>query len=198
MGFIYVGRGKNDRGSKIGNTGRPEQERLRQHRTANPSFQFSFLFESPFYKQLEKELSHYFESKRIRKTKEWFVLDDGDLASLEALTRNFEAIIRLRSQVELLKNLESSPDLLVGDSCVDAACLRLRSLREERYHLDQAIERDESWLKLRIGPNDGIDGYATWKSQVRPLFDRELFEQDHPGVYDGYCRPAICRSFKLL
>jgi hypothetical protein len=198
MGFIYVGNGTNDIGFKIGTTGRPEEERLKQHKTANPSFEFSFLFESPYYMPLEKELHHHFASKRIKNTKEWFVLNDGDLRSLDVLTFNFEAIIKLRAQVDLLKNQESSHNLLEVDSCIVSAYLRLRSLYEERHHLNQTIEQDESLLKLRIGLNDGIDGYVAWKSQVRRGFDRDLFEQDHPGLYDTYCRPTICRSFKLL
>lgn len=198
MGFVYVGRGKGDPGFKIGVTGRPEQERTKEHRTANPSFEFSFLFESRYYKQLEKETQHHFASKRVKNTREWFLLDDGDLGSLDTLMRNFEAIAISRSQVDTLKDQESSPNMLEVDPCSEAAYFRLRSRREERLRLDQRIEQDELSIKLHIGLNGGIDGYVAWKSQMRMVFDRDRFEQDHPGLYDAYCRPTVCRCFRLL
>ena len=83
LGCVYIGKGTNDQHYKIGRTGEVQGTRKKQHRTANPSFEYHLVIETEFSSEIESRLHSHFGSKRVEGTKEWFKLTVSDLDKIK-------------------------------------------------------------------------------------------------------------------
>jgi hypothetical protein len=197
--YVYVGKGRADQYFKIGRTSDAQHLRLKQHRTANPSFEYHITIETQFGCDVEKKLHNYFCSKRVRETKEWFDLTRDDLEKIRLLAGTYENdLIPLSQQVEGLSRTASSGDCIEAHESVMEDYRRLRDLREQRARIEQEEELIENRLKVQIGSYDGIRGLISWKSLEQLRFDSKLFRATHPDLYDQFRVLGIRRYFKLL
>ncbi len=74
---------------------------------------------------------------------------------------------------------------------------KLWELKVQHEIISNEIETLESQLKNFIGESEGIDGIATWKTQIRKSFDQASFKQQHPDVYSHFSTEKTCRVFRL-
>ncbi len=145
MGCVYIGKGTNDQHYKIGRTGDVQGTRKKQHRTANPSFEYHLVIETEFSSEIESRLHSYFGSKRVEGTKEWFKLTVSDLDKIKDLSDGYEnELLPLSEQVEKISDSVSTGTLIKADTTSFEDYQRLRELREQKARL----EEEEEFLQL--------------------------------------------------
>ena len=199
MGCVYVGKGINDQHYKIGRTGEVQSTRKKQHRTANPSFEYHLVIESEFSSEIESRLHNYFGSKRVEGTKEWFKLTISDLDKIKNLSNGYEnELLPLTEQVEKISNSVSIGTLIKANATALEDYQRLREIREQKARLEDEEEFLQLKLKVQIGLNDGIEDLVSWKSSVQNRFDSTLFRKSHSDLYDQFRRPVTLRVFRVL
>ncbi len=81
------------------------------------------------------------------------------------------------SRLEHLKSQETSNEFVQSVPSVEQDYLRLKYLDEQAFHIEREKTQIECRLKLQIGLNAGIDGYFSWKSQTRQVFNSSLFKK---------------------
>jgi hypothetical protein len=75
---------------------------------------------------------------------------------------------------------------------------KLCDLKNQSAILNAEIEVLENQLKSFIGESAGIEGVATWKSQIRKSFDQERFKQEHPDMFVRFSKEKPYRVFRLI
>jgi hypothetical protein len=82
----------------------------------------------------------------------------------------------------------------------DADWERYRSLVDVREALDGLELRRlelEAEFKISIGPAEGLEGIATWRTQSFSRFDQDSLRNTQPGVYRLFLVEERRRHFRL-
>ncbi len=198
MEYVYVGKGASDPYFKIGRTANAQENRLKQHKTANPSFNYSKVIPTSCASDLEKTLHLWFSSKRVPETKEWFDLKPEDLDILTLFAEGHEENRRITDDAELLKGQRSSGSYVDPCDSVMENYERLRILREQAARIGYEIESIENRMKIHVGRHDGITGLLSWKSFEERRFDSKIFRTNYPDLYEQFRIPGIRRIFRLV
>jgi hypothetical protein len=197
-GHIYLAKGDNSATYKIGKTIRPTDERLKQHRTSDPSMKFIYVFTCCDPSGAEAFLLKAFESKRVLGSKESFDLDEHDLQELPRLIGDYERFASLEVEVDKLKRNACSLRFISPDICDEEDCVKLREIREKKARLEFEEQMIEWRMMLKIGSNAGLIGLASWKSSSKPILDQTALKLEEPIIYERFLKQSIRRIFRLL
>ena len=75
---------------------------------------------------------------------------------------------------------------------------KLCELKSKSKILAIDIEILENELKTFIDESTGIEGIATWKTQIRKSFDQVSLKLQHPEIYNQFSKEKTFRVFRLL
>ena len=75
---------------------------------------------------------------------------------------------------------------------------KLCDLKLQYEVIADEIEGLENQLKDFISESEGIEGVATWKTQIRKSFDQVRFREQHPDMYSHFSKEKPYRIFRLL
>jgi hypothetical protein len=201
MAFVYILRNGSDDLFKIGRTSGDVQYRIHQLCTGNPHGLTPFdVIEPEHDSWCEGCLHRLLRSKRSTSgsAREFFAVSPDELRmTIADVRRMLTEFIAERQKAESLAELPSDGRMLAPTEQMWADYRDLLEVRveEDKYH--DRREMLENRLKLAIGCADGLEGIATWKSQVSDRFDLAAFRSDHPALFEQYVRPSPSRVFRL-
>ena len=74
---------------------------------------------------------------------------------------------------------------------------KLKVIREEEFRLQLRREFLENELKAAIGTSAGLQGIASWSSQLQKRFDSVLLKSENPSLNASYQKEKTVRIFRL-
>lgn len=202
MASVYVFQSGNDNYFKIGRTKGDIEKRRKDLSTGNPQSLTLFDFIETDYDSLVEKYLHtkFFDhiSKGSNAT-EYFEIDPESLRQGLADARKFlEDYIPLYEQAEELKTEESTEQIKSPDDVVLQLYKQLCLLRGQMDGLKFECQVLENRLKTKIGNAGGINGVASWKTQIRMALDQKALKEKHPEIIDEFTSAQKSRVFKLL
>lgn len=202
MPYVYIFQSGDTNYFKIGRTRSDVEQRRRELSTGNPHpLKLVDCIETDHDALVEKYLHTKFNqylSKGSDAT-EYFEIEPNILSKGLAEARAFLAeYIPLHEQTEAFKDTETTGEVKVPNDEVIALYKQLLLLKGQIDGLQ--FERDvlENRIKSKIGDADGIEGVATWKTQVRMALDQAALKAQHPAIVEAFSKQQRSRVFKLL
>lgn len=102
-----------------------------------------------------------------------------------------------QAQIQEFVEVEPSTDLVPADEGYREVAEKLRDVRKKMALLEWEQQHLESQLKIAISTHEGIEGIATWKSQLGRRFQQTEFKTKHPDLYESFSVEKRTRVFRL-
>lgn len=202
MAFVYVLQSGDDNYFKIGRTEGEIEKRRKDLSTGNPKPLTLFDSIETSYASLVENLLHKKFFQYLSKegdAKEFYVVDPEVLRKGLAEAKDFMAeYIPLLQEAEKFKQEDNTEEVKAADDEVVEIYKKLCSLRGQMQGLVFEVDVLENRLKNKIGKAAGIDGVATWKTQLRTALDQAALKERHPEIYEACLKQQKSRVFKLL
>jgi hypothetical protein len=201
MGYLYVNQSGNTNLYKIGVGDNPDARR-RDLQTGNP-FQLVEIdrIETDQPHALETLAHNRLEPKRSRlsEAKEFFELERSELDAELDILRDWNAnFLPMRAAVAELSKLRSEERTVPPRGEDRARYQRLREVRAAIFVLQREEERLVGEFKLTMGTACELDGFVTWRTRDKIVFDLRRFKRDHGDLAELYQRACFDRPFNLL
>ncbi len=201
MAYVYILQSGSENLYKIGRTRGDVEKRRKDLSTGNPHPLTTFrvietdhdsLFENFLHKKFAGRLS------RRGDAREFYELDPEELEQgLKEAEEFMSGYLPLLEESEKLKVLESSGEVIAPNPEVMEIYQELRELNDRTSILEFEKTVLVNKLKTRIGQADGIEGVATWKTQVSLRFDQTRLKEQEPDLFQRYQSETKQRSFRL-
>jgi hypothetical protein len=200
VAYVYVLRSGDSNLFKVGRTNDLER-RMKHLATGNPEPLTLFdCIETEDAASAEKYLHHRLRSHRSNRSgaREFFEIHPDAFAAILDDARAFLAdFVPKQHEADQFAQEESDGRILLPG---DADWERYRALVEVREALDglELKRRElEAEFKIAIGPADGLEGIATWRTQAITRFDQDTFRTTDPDTYRLFLVAERRRHFRL-
>jgi len=193
---VYVLREGTSNNFKVGRTSGSVDGVIKRLRTGNPRpLNLFSVIETEEASACEAFFHRHLRERRVVMGGGWEFFQFNPAEMLEVIVetkRMFEERTELREFVERLK-IEQSTSTLLEPSAEDEETLkRLMSIEKEIELLQFESEMLKGRVMKRIGVAAGIRGIATWKTEVKRMYDEELFRNSDPERYQQLLEKYYC------
>lgn len=184
---------------KVGRTKNSPADRRRGVATGSPE-KLNLYKEIPteYAPELERYIHQLLDEKRAENG-EYFHVTEQELN---------DAVNRAVAFVEKAQPLVGEANRLRGQKLLSATLVEpsdemfriyreLRTLRREKYFIEQRIVFLESRIQVAIGDNWGMRDIASWKWMDRWTVDIKRFKKEQDALYQEYKRNSGSRRFCL-
>ncbi len=202
MAFVYVFQSGDENLYKIGRTKSDVEKRRKDLSTGNPNPLKTYrVIETERDSLVENYLHKKFAGRLSRRSdaKEFYEIEQDELDRGLADTEEFMAdYLPLLEEAEKLKGVDSNGRIIDPDrealaiyEDLQQVTARINTLAFEKTIL-------ENRLKKKIGECDGIEGVASWKTQISIRLNQDLLKQEQPDIFKQYQSESKQRTFRLV
>jgi len=201
MACVYVLRSGTENLFKIGRTDGDVETRIRQLATGNPYRLAKFdVIETEHDSLCETYLHRMLRSKKSSASgaREFFAITPEELRSVIAEAREFLAeFVAKQEEADRLAEEETDGVLLKPGDAEWSIYSSLLAAREEEDTYRYQRQLLENKLKIAIGRSDGLDGIATWRTQVAERLDQAALKSAQPDIFRMYIKTSRTRVLRL-
>ena len=201
MAYVYILRSGNEDLFKVGRTDGDVEARIRQLATGNPYRLTKFdVIETRHDSLCETYLHRMLRSKKslASDAREFFAITPEALRSVICEAREFLAEFVAKQEEADRRAEEETDGVLLKPGDVEwsiYSSLLLAREEEDAYRYQRQLL--ESKLKIAIGRSDGLDGIATWRTQVFERLDQVALKSAEPDTFRRYAKSSRMRVFRL-
>jgi len=197
MGCVYFARRLQENVFKIGSAA-CLTDRMKKHSTTDPWLKPHGVIETDEYSLCETFLHNYYEIRRVDGTKEFFRFLPEELCDVVKVAELFlSRNLPTKRAADRFCHQQNESRVVAPSDRERDIYRELREIRQQQYRLEKQRELLESELKIVIGTASSLEGVASWKSHVKPHFDRTQLKVDNPAIFAKYTREQIERRFDL-
>jgi hypothetical protein len=201
MAYVYFLRSGSTNLFKIGRTDPGVDARIKQLATGNPHRLTRFdVIETQHESLCETYLHRTLRSRKYLDAggREFYEITPEELRSVISDAREFLAeFIAKQEEAKRLAEEESDGVLLKPGDTEWSVYYELVAAREEEDRAKYLRQHFENELKIAIGRADGLDGIATWRTQLTERLDQAAFKTAEPDLFQRYARTVRVRPFRL-
>lgn len=197
MDSLYFMRNGDANVVKIGRARDPELRRG-QFMTGNPEeIAFVDVVETEDARPVETILHRIWYSSRVRG--EFYALTPAEVEEAGRQAREILAqYLPLEKEAKRLAKLACDGPSRPPTGQERALHREVLEARQAKYRAELRCNQAENAYKVAIGTSEGLEGHASWPSEVIPDFDEARFKREHPETYGAFCRSIPRRTLRLL
>ena len=164
----------------------------------DPAFELHRTIETDSPSDCEKFLEGYFASHKVGCNPTLFRFTDEEIQQALRVAESFvNKFLPVRKSAQSLCGRVTEKNYATPAKRQMEIYKKLKAIREEEFRLQLRREFLENELKVAIGSAAGLQGIASWISQVQKRFDGLLFKSENPSLYSSYQKEKTVRVFRL-
>ncbi len=202
MPYVYIFQNGKDNYFKIGRTKSTLEKRKKELSTGNPKPLTLFDFIETDQDSLVENYLHTKFYKYLcteGDAKEFYFIEPENLhKGIEEAKKFLAEYLSALEESEKYAKCDPNGTLLQPNDEIQEIYKDLRRVKEEIASLEFEKEILENKLKNKIGDTDGIEGIASWKTQIRSFLQQESLKEQYPDIYRQFSIEKKFRFFRLL